>query len=230
MPLKEMALNALRGIIGTAEDPPKSNHNWITESYADVSGQAWARRGNPWCAMTLTWVLRQAGFDWFIYAYCPYVERDAKNGVHGMSWGDEPQPDALVLYDLEGSGMATHIGMVETVYGDGVFDAIEGNWGDKVTRLRRDMKYVRGFVYMPFDSPSTPEPTPKEKDMSYLLHNPAFHNDAVYICNGMNRRWVRPEELPGLKAKLRESGLRDDEREAKVEEIEPLVLIGPEAP
>lgn len=143
--------------LGDAEDPPGSNHNDITEFYADLSGQEWARRGNPWCMMFVTWVLQQLGVSWFVYAYCPYVERDARNGVNGMSFGSTPEVGTVVLYDLEGAGMATHTGFVDEVLDDGTFMTTEGNWGNKVTNLHRDMKYVRGFVSIPFDgSPSSP--------------------------------------------------------------------------
>lgn len=180
MPIKEDALNALRGAIGTYEDPARSNHNWITDWYADVSGYEWARRGNPWCMMTVTWALHQAGLTWFVYAYCPYVEHDAKAGVNGMSWGRTPQVGAVVLYDLDGAGLATHTGTVEEVYGDGTFITIEGNWGDRVARLHRDMKYVRGFAYMPYDgSPSAPAPPEDQQTNGRPILRRGSTGDAV---------------------------------------------------
>jgi hypothetical protein len=149
---KEDVVGVINGIIGTKEDPAGSNHNFITEWYADTSGQDWARRSNPWCAMTITWVLHKVGMTWFVYAYCPYIERDARAGVNGMSWGREPRVGSPVLYDLNGSNMATHVGMVTEVHPDGTFSTVEGNWRDAVTPLVRDMKYVRGFVYLPYDN------------------------------------------------------------------------------
>lgn len=152
MAVIEDAVNVAAGVIGTAEDPDGSNHNFITEFYADVSGQEWARRNNPWCAMFITWLLHQVGLTWFIYAYCPYIERDAKAGVNGMSWTTTPTVGAAVLYDLNGSRMATHVGFVISVRSDGSFVTIEGNWRNAVYRLVRDTKYVRGFAIIPFDN------------------------------------------------------------------------------
>lgn len=165
MPVKEDAVSVISGILGTKEDPPKSNHNFITEWYADISGLDWARRGNPWCAMTITWVLHMIGMNWFVYAYCPYIERDARKGVNGMSWGHEPRVGSPVLYDLDGSNMATHVGMVTKVFSDGTFETIEGNWRDAVTKLVRDMKYVRGFVYLPYDNNPAPVDPGDDDDM-----------------------------------------------------------------
>lgn len=165
MPVKEDAVSVISGILGTKEDPAKSNHNFITEWYADTSGLDWPRRGNPWCAMTITWVLHMLGMNWFVYAYCPYIERDARKGVNGMSWGHEPRVGSPVLYDLDGSNMATHVGMVTKVFSDGTFETIEGNWRDAVIKLVRDMKYVRGFVYLPYDNNPTPPVDPGDDDM-----------------------------------------------------------------
>jgi peptidoglycan hydrolase-like protein with peptidoglycan-binding domain len=151
MPVVEDLLNSLRGLIGTVETPAGSNHNFITDWYADLVGDDGFRRA-PWCAMTQTYAQHEIGNRWFVYAYCPFIERDAKQGVNGMEWIADPEPGALVLYDFSHGGLATHVGAVEAVRGDGTFVTIEGNWGDRCGRVIRDRKYVRGFCRIRFDN------------------------------------------------------------------------------
>lgn len=183
MIVKEDAVSVISGIVGTKEDPAKSNHNFITEWYANTSGLEWARSGNPWCAMTISWVLQHIGMKWFLYAYCPYLERDARKGLNGMSWDKEPRVGSPVLYDLEGSNMATHVGMVTEVHDDGTFSTVEGNWRDAVTPLVRDMKYVRGFVYLPYDASASNDQGDDdvwtEDEKKALLAAVAAHGEAL---------------------------------------------------
>lgn len=144
-------VNQLRGLLGIQEQPLGSNYAPpTTDWYADITGYEWARRA-AWCAENCTYGLHHCGISAFIYAYCPFWERDARAGVAGMSWGREPQVGALVMYDFDGVSYAEHVGAVESVNDDGTFYTIEGNWSDRCMRLHRDMTYVRGFVYLPFD-------------------------------------------------------------------------------
>jgi peptidoglycan hydrolase-like protein with peptidoglycan-binding domain len=150
-------LNQVRGLIGVREQPDGSNYAPpITPWYADLVGnQGFARAA--WCAMTQTYGLHHSGFGAFIYAYCPYIEHDAQAGVLGMQWSDTPQEGALAIYSF-GGREADHVGVVEAVYDNGTFAAIEGNWGNRCQRMIRDTKYVRGFVILPLDgAPASPQ-------------------------------------------------------------------------
>lgn len=151
MTTKADFLNQLRGLIGTVEQPDGSNYAPpITPWYASlVHDQTFARAA--WCAETQTYSLHHAALTSFVYAYCPFIERDAKVGKLGMSWTRTPTAAALVLFDFAGKGYATHVGAVETVNADGSFMTIEGNIGNKCQRMHRDMKYVRGFAILPLD-------------------------------------------------------------------------------
>jgi peptidoglycan hydrolase-like protein with peptidoglycan-binding domain len=151
-------LNSLRGLLGVTEVPGGSNHNFITDWYANLVGNGGFSHA-PWCAMTQTYAMHEIGEKWFVYAYCPYIERDARHGVGNMAWSGAPIPGALVLYDFSGGGLATHVGCVESVRSDGTFVTIEGNWGDACRRVVRDMKYVRGFAHLPLGTASSPVAT-----------------------------------------------------------------------
>lgn len=152
-------LNISRGLLGTGEDPAGSNHNFITDWYADRINNNGFRRA-PWCAMSRSYCFDSAGGD-LTYAYCPYIERDAKAGVNGLAWlAMTPEVGAWVLYDFVGHGEATHVGEVEAVNADGTIITLEGNIGDAYRREHRDLKYVRGFVRVPYDGAPGPVPDP----------------------------------------------------------------------
>lgn len=151
-------LNVSRGLLGLAEDPAGSNHNFVTDWYAERIGNDGFRRA-PWCAMARSYTFDTAGGD-LTYAYCPYVEHDAKAGINGLVWlAGAAEVGAWVLFDFVGHGEATHVGHVEAVNSDGTIITLEGNIGDAYRRQHRDRKYVRGFVRPPFDT-SGPVPDP----------------------------------------------------------------------
>lgn len=156
-------LNISRGLLGLAEDPPGSNHNFITDWYADrINNPGFAHA--PWCAMSRTYCYCMAGGD-LSYAYVPYIEADAKAGRNGLVWlGMSAEVGAWVIIDFNRDGVADHVGQVEAVNGDGSIITLEGNIGDAYRRQRRDMKYVRGFVRVPHDDAPAPvvDPGPGE--------------------------------------------------------------------
>ncbi len=97
--------------MGLTENPPGSNRvEGITDWYG-ITG--------PWCAMgqtraginaRLTRTFRR-GERW---AYCPYIVRDAENGLHGLRLVPRQTtiitPGMLALFDWAGDGVADHIG------------------------------------------------------------------------------------------------------------------------
>jgi hypothetical protein len=149
-------LNKLRSKLGTGEDPPGSNHNFITEWYNEHV----AKIGNgAWCQMTDTWSVWEAhlGFKVLLKgeAYTVYAVENAQKHLNGSSWhfgtkgmkaGDQ------VYYDWTGAkgpsavSKIDHTGTVEKINGDGTFYALEGNMGDHLVRVKRDAKFVVGYV------------------------------------------------------------------------------------
>ncbi len=168
----ERALAFLADQVGLAEYPPGSNINWITDWY-----YGWHA---PWCAMTVSRALIEAGFGgpeqidipvrttsargW---AYCPYLEADFRAAYRWQGVDTAaPEPGDLVLYDWDGDGEADHVGMLERVELDGTLWVYEGNTDEGVLRLKhRSLTYVRGFARPPY-SPAAPVPTPTPEEPS----------------------------------------------------------------
>lgn len=119
-----------------------------------------------WCAMYLSYVSYKVGLldSTGAYAYTPYWVQWFKKVNR---WGSTPRVGAFVFFDWNGDGNPDHVGVVES-WKPGLFYTIEGNKGDTVVRVLRDMKYVLGFGYptyptSPDDVKPTPEPEPKPK-------------------------------------------------------------------
>lgn len=89
-------------------------------------GRWYGLNHQPWCAMFVSWVAAKAGVTRIIprHAYTPagadwYKTRER--------WGNRPRVGAIVYYDTAGLGRISHVGIVEKVFGDGSWYAIEGN-------------------------------------------------------------------------------------------------------
>jgi hypothetical protein len=150
----DRALAFLRANENLGEDPAGSNHNWITDWYG-VQG--------PWCAMTVSRALVEAGFTtdgdtmhidgvttttakgW---AYVPYV-RD--NFADAGRYDDTPRPGDLVIFEFDGDNSPDHVGMVEQVDADGSVWTYEGNHGDRLEHVHRDRTVIAGFCHPPYE-------------------------------------------------------------------------------
>lgn len=145
-------LNRLRGALGTDEKPDGSNWNFIVDWYNEHVDRI--GRG-PWCEMTNTWAMWTGGVKPLKTgrAYTVWAAQDAQKGGNRSSWywgtqgmraGDQ------VYYDWSGSkgnvSRVDHTGTVEKILGDGTFYVLEGNTGNRLKRMRRDSKYVVGYV------------------------------------------------------------------------------------
>jgi hypothetical protein len=172
----EEAIAAFASWDGTAEYPPGSNRNWITEWYG--MGPV------AWCAMACSRALIEGGFGTADridvpgvnttsakgWAYCPYVEADFRAAGR---WHDtDPLPGDLVLYDWDGDEWSDHIGLLASVEDDMTLYVWEGNTDEGVVRLKhRSRTYVRGFARPPYLAVGDPpNPVPQEEDdMRYQL-------------------------------------------------------------
>jgi len=145
-------LTRLRSHLNLGESPDGSNWNIIVSWYNDQVDHI--GRG-PWCEMTNTFGMWTGGAKELKKgrAYTVWACQDAQNSVNGSSWhwgtkgmkaGDQ------VYYDWSGSkgnvGRVDHTGTVERILGDGTFYVLEGNIHNKLLRMRRDSKYVVGYV------------------------------------------------------------------------------------
>lgn len=147
---KENLLKVARSQLGIKESPAGSNR---------VKYTAWYPMIGPWCAMFVSWCAEKADIPTSVipkHAYTP----SGRNWFRARGqWGSKPRVGAIAYYNLSGLGRVSHVGIVEKVYSDGSFAAIEGNTdeaggrtGGKVMRKRR--KYMGaggGFGYPKYD-------------------------------------------------------------------------------
>jgi CHAP domain len=141
-PAGQAVLNAVRGEVGVAEQPPGSNDSPRIAQYR----QATAGSGvGPWCAYFASWAARQAGVPLGdsgqgfggvsdVYAWAQKSGKAIPNGP-----GVKPAPGDLIVWGGE------HIGVVESVDPDGSIHTIEGNSSDQVSRR----------TYAPGERPAT---------------------------------------------------------------------------
>jgi CHAP domain len=128
-PAGQAIVNLIRNEVGVAEQPPGSNDAPRIAQYR----QATAGSGvGPWCAYFTSWAAREAGVPLGdagqgfgrVDDVWAWAER---SGKAIPAAGAQPQPGDLIVWD-------EHIGVVESVNGDGTIQTIEGNSSDAVSR------------------------------------------------------------------------------------------------
>jgi hypothetical protein len=141
--------------IGTVE-----GRNNATE-YAAEAGHA---NSQPWCATFVVAMFRRAGTRLpSESAYTPTMYAGLRREGRAV---DDPQRGALGFLHFESLGRIAHVGIVESVRGDGRFVTIEGNTDVKGGRTGGQvMRKVRSpagwrFAMPPYDSAPAPHPAP----------------------------------------------------------------------
>lgn len=170
MPTANDVIDFFRRHDGLAEDPPRSNRQWIGEWYG--------MNGQPWCAMTVSRALGEAGFGTVDdvrvpgvskttrkgWAYCPYIIRDFRNAGRWIDDKNAGQPGDLILFEWDGDGDGDHIGVVESRLGDGTYLTREGNTSSNLLQQRRRSgSTILGFCRPPYDGlggPAVETPQP----------------------------------------------------------------------
>ncbi len=152
------ALDWMRANLGLGEDPPGSNHNFIT---------SWFGVGDaPWCAMTVSLALNEAFGErdrWQV----PGVGSDFRHGtayvpnlrIHFIEAGrfdKEPRVGDVVIFGWTFGSDGDHTGLVEQVVGDGTVVTLEGNHNDQLVRMRRSMNVILGFGHPAYDAEPDP--------------------------------------------------------------------------
>jgi CHAP domain len=124
-------VNLVSKEVGVAEQPPGSNDAPRIAQYR----QATAGSGvGPWCAYFTSWAAREAGVPLGdngqgfgrvddVYAWAQKTGKAIPNTGGNV----KPQPGDLIVWD-------EHIGVVESVGGDGTINTIEGNSSDQVSK------------------------------------------------------------------------------------------------
>jgi hypothetical protein len=136
------ALAWAQGQIGQAEVPAGSNDGPAIATYRSaVAGSA---AGQPWCAYFVSWAAAQAGSPLGDsgqgIGWCDGIKDWAQRNGKLLPAGSTPQPGDLILYG------GRHVGIVESVAGDGSLTTVEGNEGDAVKRVHRSQSEATNYV------------------------------------------------------------------------------------
>lgn len=158
----EDVLTVARSQIGFAEQPPGSNRS--------PYGAWYPMDGQPWCAMFVSWCADRAGAAALIpkHAYTPsgaawFRERG--------QWGSQPRIGAIVYFQWPSMNRIAHVGIVESVRGDGAVVVIEGNTDSAGGRTGgRVMRQVRraniaGFGYPAYGASALAAAAPAALDV-----------------------------------------------------------------
>lgn len=137
--------------VGVQESPANSNRCKYNDWYygRTVSGSAY-----PWCVTFIQWVFSEAGYNLHKTASCGALLNRYKSFSPKQVVTSGYKPGDLVLFDFSGRKTATqHIGIVESVCGDGTLNTIEGNTaigndsnGGAVMRRKRSPSLVTAAI------------------------------------------------------------------------------------
>jgi surface antigen len=152
-------LDFFRDQLGTTEKPLKSN----CQKYS----KHWKAPCQAWCADCTCYVLKHN--DVLDVPYSAYTPTLAAGYKKADRWGKKPKAGAVVFFDF--IGRISHVGIVESVRGDGAIVTLEGNTdeaggrtGGKVMRHVRRSNIV-GYGYPEYaggSSKATVEPRAKK--------------------------------------------------------------------
>jgi hypothetical protein len=104
--------------------------------------------------------------------------------------------------------------VVEQVVGDGTIVALEGNYHDQITRVRRSMQFIEGFAHLPFESTPTPQPVPQD-DQGEEGMRLIWHKGAIYAVDvaGHSPWGLQPVAVDALTATgLKVGGKPEDDQ------------------
>lgn len=147
MPTAHDVLSVAASQIGYTEYPPNSNKTKYGEWYG--------MNYEPWCDMFVSWCGAQVGALDIIgkFAYCPYHVTWFKNRGQWKGRDYTPKPGDIIFF-ANRSGVACHIGFVESVNGSTIL-TIEGNTaagnnanGGQVQRRNRTLGTVGSSWYV----------------------------------------------------------------------------------
>jgi hypothetical protein len=143
----QRALQVAEGEIGQTEQPPGSNDSPRIAEYRTATAGSGI---GPWCAYFVSWAAKQAGTPLgeagqgfgSVAAVSSWAQRTGR--WTPAAAGQPPQPGDLIVWGGE------HVGMVESVDGDGRIHTVEGNSSNMVTRRVHDSTGdgATGYVHL----------------------------------------------------------------------------------
>jgi hypothetical protein len=128
--------------VGQSERPPGSNDSPRIADYRSAVAGSYA--GAPWCAYFVSWAAAMAGAplgeNGQGYGAVEQIHDWAQRTGRLLPAGAVPQPGDLILFG------GRHVGIVESVNGDGSLTTIEGNHASAVSRVQRSPAEATGYV------------------------------------------------------------------------------------
>lgn len=132
-------------------------------------GEWYGMNGQPWCAIFVSWVFYHEGLP------LPFTTRKGfaytPSGVAKFrqlkQWhSSNPKSGDVVFFNF-GGGRVNHVGIVESVNGDGSITTIEGNTSDMVKRMKRRSS-IAGYGRPQYAEQPSPAPSPSLDIMSII--------------------------------------------------------------
>lgn len=145
-------LDVERSYLWVIESPPHSN--------LTVIGDKFGWNGVAWCAEFVSVCMREAGVPFNGSASCSVLVARYQSGENG-TWLGNPGAAGVLPGDngFLGPNGADHTFIVELVEGD-VAVCIDGNWGDRVCKVRRPIASIHGFGRPNYDQAAAPDLPP----------------------------------------------------------------------
>lgn len=153
-------VEAMAAIVGLAEYPDGSNHNYVTVWYG--------LDGEPWCDMAVTYAACHSDSQDAVcfggkFAYTVAHAQAFQN--HGEWHFDTTgiKPGDIVFFDWGQTNnieAIDHVGVVESVDSDGTVNTIEGNIDNQCKREKRYANVIVGYGRPAYAAPVVPTPPP----------------------------------------------------------------------
>lgn len=127
-------LAAARALLGTGENPPGSNHNFIT---------TWYGFDGPWCDMSVSYAAAHSNNLSAVLGKFAYTVAHAQAFQKAGRWHyglGGIRPGDIVFFDWSGGGSISgidHVGIVEAVHSNGTITTLEGNTSNMYLRRVR---------------------------------------------------------------------------------------------
>ena len=151
-------LAAMRALLGTVEEPSGSNHNFLTQWYANLYNSSQNDYDPcPWCDIAVSYAASVSGNLDAIQGPHAWTVEHAKMfqnaglwtyGTAGMRTGD------IVFFDWKGGSSLSgidHVGVCEAVNSTGYVTTIEGNTNDVCARRLRSPSLIVGYGRPTYD-------------------------------------------------------------------------------
>lgn len=119
--------------------------NWASSQVGHVGGAkywqeayGWSGNGLPWCAVFCTDALKQTGTDCAYFPSTVAFDLSDRSRI-GSAFVDKwnLQAGDMLSFDWDRDGVGDHVGIVEKVLGNGIYQTIEGNVSNSCGRRTR---------------------------------------------------------------------------------------------